>query len=81
MRTTHLRILSRNLDLIEFSILELGQVVTQKIQRLNARSRIKVFLLSISPTLEPTDIFVMRWLAPQEIFLVFLLLEYMCQGR
>lgn len=29
MRTTHLRVLSRNLNLIEFAVLELGQVVAQ----------------------------------------------------
>ena len=69
----YLCILAWNLDLVEFAILELRQIMAEKVKRLDARSRLERLFVSVSPVLEALNIFVLVWRNPEEVILVILL--------
>lgn len=73
---TDLCILPGNLDLINFTILKLSQIMTERIERLDPRPRIYQLLISVAPLLQPLYVFIVidgGFL--QEVFLVFFLLR------
>lgn len=70
----YLCILARNFNLIELSILEFDQIVAEKIKRLHTGSRFQVVLVSVSPSLQALNVFILIRLAPEEIFFIVLLL-------
>lgn len=72
---TNLGILSRNFYLIHFTIVELGQIVTQNSEWLKPRSRIQKRFILVSPALELLDILIVRRFACDEVFTVLLLYE------
>jgi hypothetical protein len=71
---THLRVLAWNLDLIEFAVLELSEIVTEEVERLDAWSGVEVLFLPVPPLLQLPDVLIMCEFTFDEIFLVFSLL-------
>jgi hypothetical protein len=51
-----LSILPRNLDIVELSVLEFSEIMTEKVQWLKSGPRIQITLISIAPALESTNI-------------------------
>jgi len=70
-QVTFLRILARNLDIIEFAVLELSKIVTEEVEGLDAWSGVEILFLAVSPLLKLPDVLVMREITLDKIFFVF----------
>lgn len=78
---TCLLVLSWNLDLVVFSILELREIVAYTVQRHHALAPIQICLVSVSPPLQAAYIFRLIWLVVDEIFLEFCLVIKISENR
>lgn len=68
-----LRVLTRDFDVVKFTVLELDKVVTEDVQRLKSGSSIEMSFVLVSPSLETLNVFRKSWFAEQEVlFIVFL---------
>jgi hypothetical protein len=63
--------LTWNLNIVEFAVLELSEIVAKEIERLDAWPRVKILLLPVPPLLKFSDVLVMREFTLDKVFLVF----------
>jgi hypothetical protein len=70
---TYLVVLSRDLNLVNLAVLELGEVVTKNGERLELRPGVDLLLELLSPGLQPSQVLTVRRLACDEVVFVFLL--------
>ena len=81
-----LEILPRDLNIVEPGVLEVDQVVTEKVKGLFTGLGIEKALVAVSPVLQSTQVLVMCQRSLQEVFFVLFLLEgrvriTMCDAR
>ena len=67
MKTPHLDILSGNLDLVEFRMMEIRQQAFPDIQRFLSWTVVQTLLVSIMQTLHTPDVFAERYLMRQKV--------------
>lgn len=72
-RDSHLRVLTRDLDLVELAVFEVRQIVAEDFERLEAGPAIQVPLITISPSLQPLYVFCQGRFDFQEVLLIVLL--------
>jgi hypothetical protein len=65
--------LSRDLNLVNLAVLELGEVVTKHGERLELRPGVDLLLELLPPGLKPGQVLAVRGLAGDEVVFIFLL--------
>ena len=70
---SYFEILPRYLDIVEPGILEVDQIVTEKVERLFAGLGVQKALVTVSPVLQSTQVLIVCQRSFQEVFLILFL--------